>query len=352
MSWITKFMEGAAAPGGAPVTDQGLQPQPFIDENDFIHIEDGEIPGLQEEPKRVAGEPGKEAPAADAGKAPEPRFASVNGQKIELDKDGNIPEEALTAALKGKFVPEPVFHREVQRAKAAAKGGESGRVTRETVKKELEPFVRKENPNKREDDPDAYWQHEREQDKAETAHERKVDAMQRDEFMQNIQRESLKSQHANLTRELNEQFAESAQRHGVLAGDTPARKAVRELLWHLVAEDPRHKDNQDFNGDGDPVDAHGNVMEIESLTTDELVQEGWQTMQRWLKHEIEALTTKASGSEGKLAAASPHSGGAVSIAAQPPKPGEDGKPKISPQKPGESVFNAILRDVRGGMKAQ
>lgn len=336
---------GAAAGGaaGAAAAPAGLQPEPIVQDSDTITIPDNLVPDLTIQDGASEGD--ASAAGADAGGAPaaEPRFAVVNGQKIQLAEDGTIPEEALANAVKGKFVPESTFHREVQKARAGSqepsgRAAAGGQVP--PAKKIIEPFKRADNNIDPSEDLPGYLKFEREQDALERDHSRKSYDSRIDELNAALTQERSAREHAELRGEFSQEFEEAAAASSVYAGDHPKRKAIRDMLFDIVSQDKRHEYNPHVDSAGREIPG------LESMTTNELVSKYWSIIKGAIDHEVESITKKSTKLSGEVATVSPHKGGAVSIAAKPAaQPRNDaGKFVPSPLKPGEKAGDGIVRD--------
>ena len=346
-----KFMPGKCfrtepAPGGgaagAAAAPAGLQPEPIVQDPDTITINEADFPDLSVADAAEAGQGQGEGESEAAGAAAtEPRFVTVMGQKVQLDENGNIPQEALDNVIKGKYVPEATFQRELQRARGSAQegAGRDGGETTQPAKKAPEPFKRAENNIDPTEDLPGYLRFENEQNRLERDHDRKIYDDRISDLNDAIAEERYNNSTIQVRSQFNEEFERAAVEASVIAGDSEPAKNLRAQLHRMVSQDKRHQYNPH-------TDAHGRPIKgLDSLTTKELVQEYWSAIKSYIDYREQSAQKKATKLSGEVATASPHKGGAVSMASKPAQPRNDtGRFVPSPLKQGEKAGDGIVRD--------
>ena len=335
---IPMFMEGG---GSAPAETPDMA--------DVIQIDDLELERLRGQPDDEGSEtgatPAAEETATDSSATPAKPATFVmfpGGIKVPLDASGALTDDAIQKALKGQYVPESVFHAELAKAKTPV-ARPSTRTVSEPEKPPA-PFVRAENKHDKDDDPEAYWAHERAQDKLEQKHEfeaYKAESQKQLRYIQStvsrqvIEREAQENE-ASFTREFNE--AISAQK--VTSADAPPRQAMQDLLWNVISCDPRH-----------PLNPRPEGVDVDPVHTQDLLKEYWEVINNYTKHEI-ALELKRIGATGGRSIPSPHKGGSASMAAAAGgAEGRTTRPTQLPMKEGESAAQSVMRGLASGIRA-
>lgn len=305
--------------------------------------------------------------AGEGGPATEERFALLpSGEKVKLRPDGSVDPADFERAIARTHVPESVFIRETQRAKAArtAEAEETAGRTAETKPKTPEPFKRADNPVQFDDDPGGWYKHEREQDKLEMQHNMKLQQEQFDSLRQDIQQKASRDERerflAKTEAQFDEQFNEALKDPaiGLPAADHPVRQALHDDLWMTAAADPRQAYN--YPDAKEKLPDGRNALEVyveqhgEPMSTKDLVAERWNIIKGLVEHELKLRLGKVQQA-GKNTVASPHKGGGASVATATPAKAEE-KPAaeggVPPERyPKGSAWKGVLTDLSEGKRA-